>query len=68
VRWLVPRLGALLSGAQEYRYLERSIAAFPPPERFAELMASCGLEALEVSPLTFGAACLFVARPAGGGI
>lgn len=67
VRWLVPRLGALLSGAREYRYLERSIAAFPPPERFAEQMASCGLEVLEVRSLTWGAACLFVARPAGGG-
>lgn len=66
LRWLVPRLGALLSGASEYRYLERSIAAFPPPETFAELMASCGLEVLEVTPMTFGTVCLFVATPRGG--
>ena len=69
IRVLVPRLGALLSGAREYRYLQTSVAAFPPPERFATLMEGSGLEVLEVSPLTFGVACLYVARPrsAGGG-
>ncbi|HLU66954.1 MAG TPA: ubiquinone/menaquinone biosynthesis methyltransferase, partial [Kofleriaceae bacterium] len=41
---VVPRLGALLSGAREYRYLERSIAAFPPPEEVAAMMVRAGLE------------------------
>lgn len=63
VHTLVPRLGALLSGAAEYRYLERSIARFPPPEEFAETMRGAGLEVLEVRPLTFGVVCLYVARP-----
>ncbi|MCP4658919.1 MAG: class I SAM-dependent methyltransferase [bacterium] len=71
VRWhlrsLVPRLGALLSRAPEYRYLQRSIGAFPPPPEFARLMAACGLEVLRIRPLAFGACSLFVARPVGGG-
>lgn len=64
VHVLVPRLGALLSGAPEYRYLQSSIAAFPPAEDFARLMGEHGLEVLRAEPLTFGAAHLFVARPA----
>ncbi|MCZ6805536.1 MAG: class I SAM-dependent methyltransferase, partial [Deltaproteobacteria bacterium] len=30
VRQVVPRLGGMLSGSREYRYLQQSIAAFPP--------------------------------------
>jgi demethylmenaquinone methyltransferase/2-methoxy-6-polyprenyl-1,4-benzoquinol methylase len=63
IHWLVPRLGAWLSGAREYRYLEQSIARFPPPETFAELMREAGLHVLDVRPQTFGVACLFVATP-----
>lgn len=64
VHQLVPRIGALLSGATEYGYLERSIAAFPSPESFAQTMRESGLDVLEVAPLTFSACCLFVATPA----
>lgn len=60
---VVPRLGALLSGAREYRYLQRSIAAFPPSAEFAALMARSGLHVLEVVPLTFGVCTLYVASP-----
>jgi demethylmenaquinone methyltransferase/2-methoxy-6-polyprenyl-1,4-benzoquinol methylase len=60
---VVPRIGALLSGAREYAYLERSIAAFPPREEFAALMDSCGLHVVEVTPLAFGACTLYVATP-----
>ena len=67
VRRLVPRLGAWLSGEREYRYLQTSIADFPPPEQFARRMAAAGLEALELVPMAFGACCLFVARPQEGG-
>lgn len=63
VHVVVPRLGALLSGAREYRYLERSIAAFPPPDGFARMMESAGLSVREVRPLTFGACCLYVGEP-----
>jgi len=62
-RVVVPRLGALLSGAKEYRYLQRSIAAFPPAEEFAQLMRDSGLHVIEVVPLTFGVCTLYVATP-----
>jgi len=64
VHRVVPTLGAWLSGASEYRYLERSIAAFPPAEVFADLMRGAGLDVLSVEPLTFGVCTLYVARPA----
>lgn len=62
VHVLVPWLGALLSGAPAYRYLERSIARFPPPDVFAATMRDAGLEVERVEALTFGVATLFVAR------
>jgi demethylmenaquinone methyltransferase/2-methoxy-6-polyprenyl-1,4-benzoquinol methylase len=62
-RKVVPRLGALLSGAREYKYLQTSIAAFPPAEQFVEMMKQAGLHVIEVTPLTFGACTLFVATP-----
>ncbi len=62
-RHVVPKLGALLSGKREYTYLQKSIAAFPPAEEFAALMATCGLHVIEVTPLTFGACTLYVATP-----
>lgn len=64
VRKVVPRLGGMLSGVKEYRYLQESIAAFPPVEQFAEQMKSAGLEVVDVQPLTFGSCNLFVATPA----
>ncbi|KFE69621.1 bifunctional demethylmenaquinone methyltransferase/2-methoxy-6-polyprenyl-1,4-benzoquinol methylase UbiE [Hyalangium minutum] len=63
IRTVVPWVGSLLSGAKEYRYLQQSIAAFPPPEKFADLMRQAGLEVLRVQPLTFGVCCLYVAKP-----
>jgi demethylmenaquinone methyltransferase/2-methoxy-6-polyprenyl-1,4-benzoquinol methylase len=63
VHTLVPWVGSLLSGAKEYRYLQRSIAAFPPAEQFAETMRQAGLDIVEVTPLTFGVAHLYVATP-----
>ncbi|MGF1465247.1 MAG: ubiquinone/menaquinone biosynthesis methyltransferase [Sandaracinaceae bacterium] len=66
VHHVVPTLGAILSGSWEYRYLQRSIAAFPPAEAFAELMGTAGLDVLDVRPLTFGVCTLYVGTPAGG--
>jgi demethylmenaquinone methyltransferase/2-methoxy-6-polyprenyl-1,4-benzoquinol methylase len=65
VRGVVPRVGGWLSGAREYRYLQQSIAAFPPADAFARLMTESGLTVLTVTPLGFGACTLFVgeARP-----
>ncbi|WP_224241446.1 bifunctional demethylmenaquinone methyltransferase/2-methoxy-6-polyprenyl-1,4-benzoquinol methylase UbiE [Hyalangium gracile] len=63
IRTVVPWVGSLLSGAREYRYLQQSIAAFPKPEAFADIMRESGLEVLRMQPLTFGVCCLYVARP-----
>jgi demethylmenaquinone methyltransferase/2-methoxy-6-polyprenyl-1,4-benzoquinol methylase len=63
IRQVVPRLGAWISGAKEYRYLQTSIAAFPAPEDFAALMTASGLDVLEVVPLTFGVCNLYVGTP-----
>ena len=63
VHTVVPWVGGLLSGSKEYRYLQQSIAAFPPASEFAKLMESCGLSVLRVEPLTFGVATLYVATP-----
>lgn len=64
IHTLVPRMGALLSGSSEYRYLHQSIAAFPPAGEFAAVMTGAGIEVLEVRPLTFGACHLYVGEPA----
>ncbi len=66
IRFVVPRVGALLAGAAEYRYLERSIRTFPPVAEFARAMAAAGLGAVETRRLTFGVCNLFLARPGAG--
>lgn len=63
VRKVIPRLGGMLSGSREYKYLQESIAAFPQADEFADLMTASGLYVLNVKPLTFGACNLFVAQP-----
>ena len=62
IHGIVPAVGGLLSGSREYSYLQASIAAFPSPERFADLMREAGLEVEEVTKLTFGVAHIFVGR------
>lgn len=62
VRGVVPAVGGTLSGKREYRYLQESIAAFPPPDEFADIMQSAGLRVVQVDRLMFGAAVLFVAE------
>ena len=61
---VVPFVGGLLAGAEEYRYLERSIRAFPPVSEFVRTMTAAGLEEVETRSLTFGVCNLFLARPA----
>lgn len=63
VHSVVPFLGGLLSGSKEYRYLQRSIAAFPPPEEFSRTMEASGLRVLEARALTFGVCHLYIAEP-----
>ena len=63
VRGVLPRVGGLLSRSDAYAYLADSMRAFPPPEAFAGLMEDAGLRVLEVRPLAFGVATLFVGTP-----
>ena len=61
VHGVVPWLGSLLSGAREYRYLSKSIEAFPEPSAFAQQMEAAGLAVSKIESLTFGACTLYVA-------
>jgi demethylmenaquinone methyltransferase/2-methoxy-6-polyprenyl-1,4-benzoquinol methylase len=67
VHTIVPWVGSVLSGAREYRYLQRSIAAFPAADAFADQMRAAGIEPLEVRPLTFGVCHLYVGTPRAAG-
>ena len=60
VHHVVPRLGALLSGAQEYRYLQTSVAAFPPSDEFAQMMHEAGCSQVDVKPFLAGVAHLYI--------
>lgn len=62
VHTVVPTVGAWLSGAREYRYLERSIAAFPPADEFVQTIAEAGFEDARAEGLTFGVVHLYTAR------
>jgi demethylmenaquinone methyltransferase/2-methoxy-6-polyprenyl-1,4-benzoquinol methylase len=63
VHQVVPFVGGLLSGSHEYKYLQRSIAAFPPADEFTKTMEASGLRVIEAQPLTFGVCHLYVAEP-----
>jgi len=59
IRQVVPRLGALLSGSKEYRYLQTSVAAFPRPDMFVEMMQANGFREVESQALSFSACVLY---------
>lgn len=63
IRHAIPRLGAFLSGAHwaEYRHLQASIAAFPPPSDFAKLISQAGFRVRSISYLGFGSVALYLA-------
>ncbi|RYZ07966.1 MAG: bifunctional demethylmenaquinone methyltransferase/2-methoxy-6-polyprenyl-1,4-benzoquinol methylase UbiE [Myxococcales bacterium] len=63
VHSVVPAVGALLSGAKEYHYLQKSIAAFPSARRFESLMREAGLHVVASTALTFGVCHLYVGEP-----
>jgi demethylmenaquinone methyltransferase/2-methoxy-6-polyprenyl-1,4-benzoquinol methylase len=65
VHVLVPLLGALFSGVAEYRYLAGSIAAFPPPNEFVNLLGEAGVLPTRVDAMTFGVAHLYLGRSGG---
>lgn len=60
VHRVVPWIGAALGGGAEYRYLARSIAAFPAAAVFAEELGAAGFLVTAVTALGFGAVHLYV--------
>lgn len=60
VHHIVPWMGAILSGNKEYRYLQKSVQAFPPPQHFAELMEEAGIGKVKIERMPFGVAHLYV--------
>ena len=63
VHWVVPRLGAMLSGKEQYAYLSSSISEFPAPEAFVAFAENCGLCLVELVSFSFGACHLFLFTP-----
>ena len=59
---VVPWLGAMLSNAQEYRYLPNSIAQFPGAAQFVQQMEAAGFSQVQALPLTFGVCHLYIGQ------
>ena len=62
VHHVVPWMGAILSGNSEYRYLQKSVEAFPPPEVFKSLMERVGIRDVEIHRMPFGVAHLYIGK------
>ncbi len=61
IRHVVPRIGAVLSGAKEYRYLQTSIDAFPSAPELVDQIRAAGAQRVWSRPMVMGAVHLFVA-------
>ena len=61
IHHVIPRLGALLSGDREYRYLQQSIARFAPPQAIAAELREAGAARVYIEPMCFGSVHLIVA-------
>ncbi|TAL07471.1 MAG: ubiquinone/menaquinone biosynthesis methyltransferase [Chloroflexota bacterium] len=59
---VVPRIGQLAGQGDAYRYLVRSVRAYPPPEQIAAIMRDAGLVDVAWTPLTFGMVTLHTGR------
>lgn len=61
-RWILPRLGALLTGERSaYEYLPETSRHFPCGEAFCELLREAGFSAPRYRALTGGIAYLYEA-------
>lgn len=60
----VPLLGRLLPGGSAYTYLPASVRRFPGPEELAELLGSCGFEAVRFRLFAGGIVALHVGEAA----
>jgi len=61
---VLPRIGALLSNADAYRYLPASVERFPRPKRMLEMIRAAGFRDATWTGYTFGTAGLYrAAKP-----
>ncbi|MDP6932045.1 MAG: bifunctional demethylmenaquinone methyltransferase/2-methoxy-6-polyprenyl-1,4-benzoquinol methylase UbiE [Myxococcota bacterium] len=68
-RHVLPRIGGWISGDPEaYRYLNRSVEAFPYGGAFCECLREAGFERVRAVPLTLGIATLYVAEKSASGL
>jgi len=64
-KYILPTLGNLISGdSSAYTYLHDSVSKFPFGEDFAAIMRKVGYKDVEIRPLTFGIATLYVGKKA----
>ena len=63
---ILPIIGNLVSGGADnaYAYLPRSVLAFPGPKKLAARMQNAGFDTVEFETLTFGIACIHIAKKA----
>lgn len=62
-RYCLPVLGSLISGDdQAYRYLNRTVETFPYGAEFAARLQKVGFAKVDIQPLTFGVASIYVAH------
>lgn len=59
-RRIVPLIGGVLSDGGAYRYLPRSTAYLPEPDRLLEMLDEAGFEQVERTPLAGGVAQMLV--------
>lgn len=65
-RHVLPRIGGIISGdPAAYRYLNKTVEAFPYGDAFCRLMREAGFAQAEALPLTFGIATLYIGEKAG---
>jgi demethylmenaquinone methyltransferase/2-methoxy-6-polyprenyl-1,4-benzoquinol methylase len=58
---ILPLIGGLFSRLSAYRYLPRSVAQFPPPPRFSEMLEEAGFYPVRYQALNWGMVSLYEA-------
>ena len=62
-RYILPLIGNLISGHKNaYTYLNQTVEEFPYGETFANHFKEAGFEKVDIHPLTFGIASIYVAE------
>ena len=63
-KYILPRIGQLVSGSKDfaYGYLPASVATFPERQALADRMTASGLQSVRYHPLTLGIATLYLGK------